>query len=428
MSDPYPLGGAPEPDDEPARGDPPPPPHAGETGRAGPESPATGAGEPEAAIGRFPAPAPPEPPVLPVAVPPLPGGEPPRRAGAGGRLLVPFLAALLGGVIGVASTLVVVDRAAVGEGGVVRVAPPIEAAGERRPDLVADVAEAVMPSIVQIQVLGRAGAAGTGSGVIYRTDGYIITNDHVVADADSIRVRLSTGEQLDGSLVGTAAPAVDIAVIKVVPPDGELPAATIGSTKALRPGELAIAIGSPFGLEGTVTAGVISALHRNVTLGRGVTFTDAIQTDAPINPGNSGGALVNASGAVIGINTAIISQTGGNVGVGFAIPIDIARKVTDQIIATGSASLPFLGISGESLPGDRGALVREVLPGGPARAAGMREGDIIVGLDGERVTSMDDLISKLLEHDVGDAVRVEILRDGDRRTIEVILAARPGNP
>jgi S1-C subfamily serine protease len=329
-----------------------------------------------------------------------------------------LLAALLGAGVGTGATFMALDRDPVSApaGRVV-----VQASGGTL-ESVAAVAKAVLPSIVRIDVGSRLGE-GTGSGVIYREDGYIITNNHVVDGANDITVTLSTGKELPARVVGTAAPQVDIAVLKV--DQGGLPVATLGDTHELEVGDLAVALGSPFGLQSTVTAGVVSALHRNITFGRDTRFSDAIQTDAPINPGNSGGALANGDGEVVGINTAILSEAGGSVGVGFAIPIEIAKRVADQIITTGRAQLPFIGISGQNLPDDRGALIQEVVSGGPAQRAGLRAGDIIVELDGQAIRSMDELISTLIQKEVGQTVRITYERDGNRRTAEVRLAARP---
>jgi S1-C subfamily serine protease len=363
-----------------------------------------------------------------------PGGEPaphlpeivPEPPGRSRRFVAVFLAGLLGAGTGTGVTLLVADRGGPAGGTTVRVAPPLATSADGRLSGVSAVAKSVTPSIVRIDVttsgfLGEA--SGTGSGVIYRTDGYIITNNHVVEGARQVEVTLSTGESLPARVVGTAAPADDIAVIKV--DRTNLPAASFGTVANLTVGDLAVAIGSPFGLQGTVTAGVISALHRNITLGPGARFTDAIQTDAPINPGNSGGALAGADGSVIGINTAILGGTGGNVGVGFAIPIDIAIRDAEQIITTGRAQRPFLGIQGENIPNDGGALLQEVVPGGPAERAGLRRGDIIVAIDGSKIASMDDLISFLSRKDVGAVVTLTFTRDGARRTVKATLAARP---
>jgi S1-C subfamily serine protease len=343
------------------------------------------------------------------------------------QLVALFLAALLGAGVGTGVTLAVRDEGSPASGSPVQVAKA--PAGGALPGGVASVAAAVLPSIVRINVEARGPfgqtASGTGSGVIYRADGYIITNAHVVQDADSVEVRLSNGERLDGSVVGTGdatgSGAGDIAVIKVARTG--LPAATFGSTKSLRPGDLAVAIGSPFGLQGTVTAGVISALHRNVAE---IGTTDAIQTDAPINPGNSGGALADARGAVVGINQAIVNPNGGgNVGVGFAIPVEIARRLADEIIRTGHGRLPYLGISGENLPNGGGALVVEVAASGPAARAGLRPDDVIVSLAGHRITSMDELIEILIQRRVGERVAIAYLRNGARRTTTTTLVERP---
>ncbi|MGH2727241.1 MAG: S1C family serine protease, partial [Actinomycetota bacterium] len=272
----------------------------------------------------------------PFGSPPSPPPEsPPRRWGR--NFTASLLAALLGAGVGTGVTFVALDdnpSAAPGRVVVQSNGGTLEA--------VAAVAKAVLPSVVSIDVDTRNGS-GSGSGVVYRSDGYILTNSHVVESAQQVFVTLSNGQELEARVVGTALPHVDIAVIKV--DKAGLPAATLGSTHELEVGDLAVALGSPFGLQSTVTAGVVSALHRNITFGNDTRFSDAIQTDAPINPGNSGGALANADGQVVGINTANVPGAGGNVGVGFAIPIEIARRVADQIIATGRASLPFIGIS-----------------------------------------------------------------------------------
>ena len=176
-------------------------------------------------------------------------------------------------------------------------------------------------------------------------------------------------------------------------------------------------------MQGTVTSGVISALHRNIDLG-GESLTDAIQTDAPINPGNSGGALADANGTVIGINTAILGGTGGNVGVGFAIPMEIARRDAEQLIANGKVSRPFMGISGTSIPNGGGARIQEVSAGGPAAKAGMKAGDIVVAIDGAKITSMSDLIATLNQHKPGNVVTVTYTRNGTKGTAKVTLATR----
>jgi S1-C subfamily serine protease len=361
----------------------------------------------------------------------LPGLEAPAKAdrlpSAWRRALVPLLASLLGAAVGATATLAI-GAGPGSQSGVVRVASPAAAGGGATG--AAAVAAQVLPSVVRVDISGQAGGPfgrrlqGTGSGVIYRSDGYILTNAHVVDGADTVQVTLTSGEKLTARVVGTATPSDDIALLKV--DKTGLTPATLASTSDVRVGDLAVAVGSPFGLQGTVTAGVISALHRNVDLGQGERFADAIQTDAPINPGNSGGALAASNGAVIGINTAIVSGSAGNVGVGFAIPIDIARRDADQIIATGHASRPFLGISGESVPGGGGALVQAVSASGPAARAGIQTGDVIVQVDDARIDSMDELIAVISRLEVGREVGVTVVRNGSRSTLRVTLGSQPG--
>jgi putative serine protease PepD len=287
----------------------------------------------------------------------------------------------------------------------------------------AAVARQVLPSIVEVDVQGPT-EQGLGSGIIYTPNGYIITNDHVISGADVIQVNLSNGQKLPATVVGTAiSSGVDIAVLKVNA--SGLPAARFGTTDRILVGDTAVAIGSPFGLQATVTAGVISSLHRDLRQ-FGIPFSDAIQTDAPINPGNSGGALADSHGDVIGVNQAIVGgETGGNVGVGFAIPVEWVRRVADQLIKTGRAQLAFLGISGDNLPNGKGAHVNSVSPGGPAASAGIEPDDVIVAMNGKPIDSMNQLIETLLQLNVGDRVTVGLLRGGDRKTVTVRLAARP---
>ena len=351
-----------------------------------------------------------------------------RSRGRGRGFLAWFMAVLFGAGGGFAGTWFAVREGVIeprANGAAVNVvAPPVRGTGAPPQSQVAAVARALLPSVVRIDVQGSIGA-GIGSGVIYRADGYIVTNEHVVSGANSIRVALSTGERLDAALIGTAR-SIDIAVIKVTKTG--LPAAVFGSTRDLEVGDLAVAIGSPFGLSSTVTAGVISALHRNeLAQGGDRTAPDLVQTDAPINRGNSGGALANARGEVIGINQSIASSGGGSEGVGFAIPIDLVRKVADQIIASGSAVLPKLGIEGSSVPDDGGALIQRVETGGPAARAGIRVGDVIIAFDGQRVTSMGGLIALILDKKPGDTVTIDLRRDDQATTVRATLASRPAD-
>ena len=297
-------------------------------------------------------------------------------------------------------------------------------------DDIASVASAVSPSVVFIEVAGMSGQ-GTGSGVILRSDGYVLTNAHVVNGAEAVRVTLPDGQSYDGDVVGADARS-DVAVVQLADAT-DLPAATFAEN-APRVGELAIAIGSPFGLEGSITSGIVSALNRSVP-GQGNTLVDMIQTDAAINPGNSGGALVNGEGEVIGINTAILSPSGANDGIGFAIPAETALPIAQQLIDKGFVEHAQLGIQGQdvdpaaaelySLGASQGALVAAVAPDGGAEAAGVQRGDIITAIDDEPVTSMADLAGQISRHAPGDVVTLTLVRDTDEMTLDVTLGSAP---
>jgi S1-C subfamily serine protease len=314
-------------------------------------------------------------------------------------------------------------------------------------DGVTTIARKVTPSIVNIDVkiasqgtpfFNTGQQEGTGSGVIYTADGYIITNNHVVADARDITVTLASGQELKAEPVG-ADPENDIAVIKI--DKTGLPAITVGDSDNLQVGQLVVAVGSPLGFEQTVTAGIISALHRNVTAGdesgQANTLTDLIQTDAPINPGNSGGALCDSGASLIGINAIIASQSGGSEGIGFAIPIDTAKKVADDLIAGRSVSHPYIGIQGQTisadiasqygLPVSEGAYISGVVSGSPADEAGIKDGDIVVAADGQQVKSMDDLIAAIRKKDVGDKISLTFYEGSDKKTASVTVEEKPNN-
>jgi serine protease Do len=294
----------------------------------------------------------------------------------------------------------------------------------------------VRPSVVNINTVARVQTVygvfpqeGAGSGVIVSPDGYILTNNHVVEGAQQITVTLLSGKAFPARLIG-ADRFSDIAVVKVSSAE-RLPAAQFGNSGTLQVGQLAVAIGNPFGLGHTVTVGVISALNRSIQV-PGLLIENLIQTDAAINPGNSGGALTDSGGAVIGINTAIVPNAQG---IGFAIPMDAARAIMDQLLQSGRVVRPYVGVvwGGDvhrdianqyHLPVDEGVIVREVDPNGPAASAGILAGDIIVAVDGKRVANWNEFIRELFARRPGDRVRIEIVRDSARRTIEVTLAQR----
>ncbi len=299
-----------------------------------------------------------------------------------------------------------------------------------------------------------------GSGFVWNKDGYIVTNNHVTSGADKIEVKFADGTTVSAKLVG-ADPDSDLAVIKAENPGFEFTPITISDSSSVKVGQVAVAIGNPFGLENTMTTGIVSALGRSLpasesasTSGTSYTIPDIIQTDAPINPGNSGGPLVNDQGALIGVNTAITSTGGSNSGIGFAIPSNIVKQVVPELIKNGKYEHPYLGISGASLVPDlasamnlkstqRGALVEEVMSGSPAEKAGLRGssktvtingqdvkvgGDVITAIDGSPVKSIDDVIAYLADHTkVGQKASLTVLRDGKETSLEVTLKARPAS-
>lgn len=310
---------------------------------------------------------------------------------------------------------------------------------------VARVASQVEPSVVQVNVraiqttpFGTQEQDGLGSGVIYRKDGYIITNNHVVQGASQVNIAFADGSVERGEVVGTD-PATDLAVVRVN--RDNLPAVKFAEDDDLIPGQLAVAIGSPSGFQSTVTSGVISGLNREIpqALAQGQrALVDLIQTDAAISPGNSGGALVDREGEVIGINVAYLPQTESGApiqGLGFAIPSDTAISVADQLIETGRAVQPYIGIQLDDLTPetaeqfnldvDSGVVVVDVLRGFGAAEAGLRSGDIITEIDGSRVEDSGDLLGALREYQPGDTVSLTVVRDGEEQPFDVTLDESP---
>lgn len=292
----------------------------------------------------------------------------------------------------------------------VDVAAPVETEGG---EPVADAAEVILPSVVHVQV----GAGGVGSGVVYN-DGLIMTAAHVVQDADTVSVRFSDGEQVTGTVIGTD-PEVDIAVIEV-DREGLTPANFVEAKP--RVGQMAIAVGSPWGLESTVTAGIISAVDQtNCSIN---TCASMVQTDAAINPGNSGGPLVDRGGRVIGINVSIFSNSGANDGVGFAVPADIATTYADAIISGEPIETAFLGVQADDVTtdaGSSGAEITRVVEDSAAEDAGLQVGDVIIGLDGVPIVDWPDLIAQVRSHQPGDTVEMIVLRDGEETSITATL-------
>jgi S1-C subfamily serine protease len=290
---------------------------------------------------------------------------------------------------------------------------------------------------------------GSGSGSVIDTKGQILTNHHVVANAQKLEVTLADGSKWPAKLIGSD-PDSDLAVIKIDAPKEKLKIIPMGDSKNLKIGQKVLAIGNPFGLQRTLTTGIVSSLGRTIRSESGTLMEDIIQTDAAINPGNSGGPLLNSEGEIIGINSAIISPSGGSVGIGFAIPVNTAKKVAPQLIAKGYVSYPWIGATIQSLipevanflkiKVDRGAMIAEVVKGGPADKAGLKGGnqrvqvgnmvvivggDIVVKADQHDVKANDELIRYIREKKPGETILLKVFRKGNFEEVKVILGERP---
>ncbi|MGI9500940.1 MAG: Do family serine endopeptidase, partial [Geminicoccaceae bacterium] len=277
---------------------------------------------------------------------------------------------------------------------------------------------------------GHGPVAGAGSGFIIDGSGLIVTNNHVIQSADEVMVTLNDGRELDAEIIGTD-PDTDLALLRVEA-DGTLPVAKFADSDGVRVGDAVIAIGNPFGLGGTVTAGIVSAKAREIGAGR---YDDFLQIDAPINRGNSGGPTFNLEGEVIGVNTAIHSPTGGNVGIGFAIPASLTQKIVADLEDDGSVERGWLGVHIQAVDDDLaeglgleqadGALIARVAEGGPAAAFGIEQGDVIVSYDGEAIETLRDLTRAVADTTPGKDAEVGVWRDGENRTLSVEIAQMP---
>jgi putative serine protease PepD len=370
--------------------------------------------------------------------------EPPKPPKRRGLALVAATALLVGAAGGIGSAAV---YSATNDSGTsnTSVTAPLnggQAAPISAPDgSVQNAASKVLPSVVKIGVTTSQGAA-TGSGIVISKDGLIVTNNHVVAGAGSggkIQVMLNDGRTVTATIVGTD-PLTDLAVIRADAKD--LTPAVLGKSGNLGVGQGVVAIGSPFGLEATVTSGIVSALNRPVTSGDeqqdSTTVFPAIQTDAAINPGNSGGALIDLAGQVVGINSAIKTaggsgqSEGGNIGLGFAIPIDQAKPIIDELVAKGKATHARLGVTvgdaQSSAAFQQGATIGEVTSGGAADKAGLKSGDVVTAIDGKAIASGDALVAAVRSHRPDDEVTVNFTRGGKAQTIKAKLGSDNGNP
>jgi serine protease Do len=380
----------------------------------------------------------------------VPTSPPERRSGLGASPII-AIAVVAGVLSGALSAVAVTNLVNDTDGlpGAVATEPPGDAdpVSEVRIDesnAVIDAVNRVAPAVVLIQTSSGelfGGGQGTGSGVIYDSDGWILTNRHVAEDAETLIVELNDGRTFEATVYGIDT-LTDLAILKVDATD--LPVAPIGSSRELEPGQLAIAIGNPLGYKHTVTTGIVSGLGRQITAAGATqesadTLRNLIQTDAAINPGNSGGPLVNSAGQVIGINTAVSTEAQG---LGFAIPIDFAKPIMQQALDGDRLVRPWIGVyyvpispalaEAESLPVDYGALIGSstegesgIFPGSPAEEAGLRDGDIIVGLNGEPLSEESDLATLILPFAPGDTVTLRVLRDNSTTEVEVTLGELP---
>jgi putative serine protease PepD len=296
--------------------------------------------------------------------------------------------------------------------------------------------KSVTPGVVDITVTSTSSGNGfgfgsqqsqaEGTGFVWDTKGDLVTAAHVVDGASSIKVHFQDGKTATATLVGKD-DSTDTAVIKVDVDSSELHPLTMGSSAAVQPGQEVVAIGSPFGLTETMTAGIVSAIDRTITAPNNFSISGAIQTDAPINHGNSGGPLLDTSGKVIGVNVQIDSNSNGSEGVGFATPIDTVKSVANTLISGGKVQHAYLGIQVGDAPNNGGAKVGTVVSGAPADKAGMRAGDVITAVDGKKITSADELTASINSYKPGDKVTITVTRNGSTKSLSVTLGARPAS-
>ena len=283
---------------------------------------------------------------------------------------------------------------------------------------------AVADGVVAVQVSG-----GSGTGFVIDKRGTIVTNAHVVGESSQASVRFGdSGATVDAEVLGSD-PSTDLAVLRVDPSDvGTLRPLTFADSDAVRVGDEVVAIGHPFGLDRTATAGIVSGLGREIQSPNGFSIDEVIQTDAAINPGNSGGPLVDGKGRVVGVNSQIATAGagGGNVGVGFAVPANTVREVVPRLARGQSIERPYLGVS--TAAGAAGVEIQEVTPGGPAQRAGLRSGDVVISVDGRTVSEPDDITGALERSEPGDSVTVEVERNGGRQEFDITLGTRPATP
>jgi putative serine protease PepD len=353
------------------------------------------------------------------------------------KVLIPLAALLAAGLIGAVSA-VGLWEAVGGDDGQPASAVSLPALTQNTAsttNAIAAVYERTAPGVVKLTVTTNgsdssgnnpfgspAPSGATGSGFVIDEQGHIVTNYHVVEGADEADVTFANGDEGHAQVVGTD-PSSDLALLKLDDYDGDLTPLQLGSSEGLEVGDPVVAIGSPFGLEGTLTSGVVSQLDRRIQAPNGFTIDGAIQTDAALNSGNSGGPLIDMQGRVIGVASQIQSENGGNIGIGYAVPVETVKKVVDQLLAGGQVQHAYMGVQ---LQDDGNQVVlAEVVDGGPAADAGLQQGDVVVQVDGQAVESSEDVSGAVSAKEPGETISVQVERDGNTRTVEVKLGTRP---
>jgi putative serine protease PepD len=355
------------------------------------------------------------------------------------RVIAPAAALLAAGVVGGLASVAAweaidTDPAASAPAAA---APAEPVSSSRTQSSIAGIVEQTLPSVVEVKVEGSAEPTpspfpepvpsprvqGLGSGWVFDDQGHVVTNEHVVDGADKVTVVFQDGTEVPARVVGTD-PSTDVAVLELEEEHDSAPL-PLGSTSSLQLGDTVIAIGSPLGLQGTVTAGIVSGLGRDIQAPNQFTIDGAVQTDAALNHGNSGGPLLDGSGRVVGMNAQIASDTGANTGIGYAIPVETVKRIADQLIATGKVEHPYLGVRIEDA--DDGARLVEIVPGSPAAQAGLRQGDVVTKIAGAGIDSADELREAVESRKPGDSLELTVTRDGDTRTVTVKLGTRPAS-